>query len=73
MKVPGVVATALITALYAFLQTLTSGVSVLEGWWVPVAVAVLGVLLKWLEVSGQPQGGQRDIENDSKSRRFWLG
>lgn len=75
MKVPGVVATALIAAVYAFLQSLASGVSVLEFWWVPVAVALLGVLLKWLDVrrSVSVEMGMRGTENDSKLRRFFLG
>lgn len=79
MKVPGVLVTALIAALYAFLQSLASGVSVLESWWVPVAVAALGVLVKWLDVLGpvKPRltinGTSRAIKTDSKLRRFFLG
>lgn len=74
MRVPGVVATALLTAVYAFVQALATGVSVLDQWWVPVAVALLGVLLKWLDVTKpKPEGGQRGIEDDSKMRRFLLG
>lgn len=73
MRVPGVVATALFAALYAFVQALASGVSVLEQWWVPVAVAVLGALLKWLEVAQAKPEGQRDIAPDSKWERFLLG
>lgn len=75
MKVPGVVATALIVAVYAFLQSLASGVSVLEFWWVPVAVALLEVLIKWLDVrrSVSVEMGMRGAENDSKLRRFFLG
>ena len=75
MKIPGVFPVALLAAAYAFLQSLASGVSMLEFWWVPVAVALLGVLLKWLDVL-RPVSidmGMRTIENDSKLRRFWLG
>lgn len=73
MRVPGVIATALFTAIYAFVQALASGVSVLDQWWVPVAVAVLGVILKWLEVAQAKPEGQREIAPESKWQRFLLG
>lgn len=73
MRVPGVVATALFTAMYAFVQALANGVSVLEQWWVPVAVAILGALLKWLEVARAKPEGQWEIAPESKLERFLLG
>ncbi len=79
MKVPGVLATALIAGASTFLQVLASGISVLDVWWAPVTVALLGALLKWVDVARpvkkglMPNGTSRKIENGSKLRRFWLG
>lgn len=78
MTIPGVLSVAVVAALSAFLQSLASGLSMLEFSWVPVAVTLLGVLLKWWDVFRQAQEpgavlGVRGIENDSKLRRFLLG
>ena len=72
MTIPGVLSVAVVAAVSAFLQSLASGLSMLEFSWVPVAVTLLGVLLKWWDVR-RPVLGVRGIENDSKLRRFLLG
>jgi hypothetical protein len=79
MKIPGVLAVALVAEATMFLHVLASGISALDQWWAPVLVALLGALLKWLDVQRPTgptvtiNGVPRTIKNDSKLRRFFLG
>ena len=71
MKIPGSIPILLIVAVQALLLELAAGVSVFGNWWVPIAVAVLGALLKFLDV--QRVAGTRSVDNGSKLRRWLLG
>jgi len=69
MRVPGVLQTVLIAGAYALIESLTTGVVVLEGWWVPVAVAVLGLVAKWLELLRSPK--RADMRSLEREPGYW--
>jgi len=73
VKIPGVLYTAVVAALYALLDSLATGVSALDALWVPTAITLLGMAAKWLDMQ-KPAGGERSLDGDgSAARRFWLG
>jgi hypothetical protein len=71
MQIPGSIPILLIVAVVTFVREITASVLVLDNWWGPIAVAVLGALLKFLNV--HQVSGTRSIDDGSKMRRWLLG
>jgi len=73
MRVPGALWTVLIAAATAFLQSLASGLGGLDVWWAALAVALVGFVLKLIDLYRPGAGVVAFGSGESRWRRFWLG
>lgn len=72
MQLPGFVYSALIVALIAFLQAISTNLESLTDWWAPAVVLLVAGALKALEArQGKAQGNEVGARNIEQPRGFW--